>query len=273
MNVLMPMAGAGKRFADAGYTLLKPLIPTTERRDGRQYPMVICAMHDVLQCTEEKTRPIFVIRTDHEKDIPPVILEHYPDAVLVGVDHLTQGQACTCLLAASYINNDEPLFIAGCDNGMVFDRKSFEAASSEAEVLVFTYRHNEAVLKNPNAYGWVRVKDGSDVVTGVSVKCPISEDPVNDHAIVASFWFRRGSDFVRCAEEMIAADDRVNGEFYVDKVISYCVKNGLDTRVFEIDRYIGWGTPEDYENYERTLRYWRGFTHSPAFLSEDRTDT
>ncbi len=269
MNILMPMAGAGKRFADAGYTIRKPLIPTTERRDGRQYPMVVCAMHDVLACTGEDATPIFVLRTDDGGDVRPVLLSHFPGAQCIGVDHLTEGQACTCLLAKDAINNDEPLFIAGCDNGMALDAEAFRRTAAQAQVLVLTYRHHEAVLRNPNAYGWVRTAGDSDIVTGVSVKKPISDNPLNDHAIVASFWFRRGSDFVRCAEEMIAADDRVNGEFYADQVIAYCVKNGLDTRVFEIERYIGWGTPEDYENYEKTLAYWRAFTDSPAFLPED----
>lgn len=269
MNILMPMAGAGKRFADAGYPLLKPLIPTTERRDGKKRPMVVCAMADVMECADSESRKIFVIRTDQDTDIHPVISEYFPDAVFIGVDHLTEGQACTCLLGKKYIDNDQPLFIAGCDNGMVFDRADFRKASGSADVLVFTYRHHDSVLKNPNAYGWVMTEGDTDKVTGVSVKKPISDDPMNDHAVVASFWFRRGHDFVRCAEEMIAADDRVNGEFYVDKVISYCVKNGLDTRVFEISKYIGWGTPEDYENYEKTIEYWRKFTDSAAFLAQD----
>lgn len=262
------MAGAGKRFADAGYPQLKPLIPTTERRDGKKYPMVVCAMHDVEECGTGDDRQIFVIRTDYKKDIQPIIRQYYPRSQIIGVDHLTEGQACTCLLARDLIDNDQPLFIAGCDNGMMIDREKFIAASSQAEVLVFTYRHNEAVLENPKAYGWVRTDGDSDIAVGVSVKQPISDDPVNDHAIAASFWFKRGSDFVRFAEKMIAANDRINNEFYVDKVIGWCIEGGLDTRVFELDRYIGWGTPADYEGYERTLAYWRGFTHSSAFLPE-----
>lgn len=269
MNILMPMAGAGKRFSDVGYPVLKPLIPTTERRDGKKSPMVVCAMRDVLECTDAESRQIFVIRTDNAADIRVSLSEYFPKAEFIGVDHLTEGQACTCLLAKEYIDNEQPLFIAGCDNGMVFDRDEFRKAEDSAEVLVFTYRGHDSVLKNPNAYGWVITDGKTDKVTGVSVKKAISDDPVNDHAIVASFWFRRGHDFVRCAEEMIAADDRVNGEFYVDKVIDYCLKNGLDTRVFEIDKYLGWGTPEDYENYEKTIEYWRGFTSVPFFPSKD----
>ncbi len=266
MNILMPMAGAGKRFADAGYPQLKPLILTTERRDGKRYPMVVCAMHDVPESTGTADKRIFIIRTDYVCDIRPELLKYYPDAEIIGVGYLTEGQACTCLLAKDMINNNDPLFIAGCDNGMVWDKERFDAACSDSDVLVFTYRHDDSVLVNPNAYGWVRTEEDSDTVTGVSVKKPISDNPLNDHAVVASFWFRRGCDFVRCAEEMIEANDRVNNEFYVDKVIDYCVKAGLNTKVFEIDRYIGWGTPADYERYENTIAYWNGFTHSKAFL-------
>ncbi len=101
------------------------------------------------------------------------------------------------------------------------------------------------------------------------MKKPISDDPINDHAIVATFWFRHGSDFVKCAEEMIAANDRINNEFYVDQSIKYCIKAGLSVKVFEIDRYIGWGTPADYENYEKTLEYWHRFTSGAAFIPND----
>ena len=150
---------------------------------------------------------------------------------------------------------------------MVYDPARFREAQNNADVLVFTYRHNDAVLRNPSAYGWIRA-DG-ETVTGVSVKVPISDDPLNDHAIAASFWFRHGADFVCCAEEMIAANDRVRGEFYVDRVIHYCLISDLRVRVFELDRYICLGTPEDYEAYENTIRYWRGFTGNEAFLGKE----
>ena len=265
MNILMPMAGAGKRFADAGYKDLKPLILTTERRDGEKYPMVICAMRDIPECDQEDTRQYFVIRTDYREAISPKLLQYYPNAKIIGVDHLTEGQACTCLLAKEYIDNDSELFIAGCDNGMVFDETRFFEAKKNAEVLVFTYRHNDAVMKNPSAYGWVKTEEHCNKVIDVSVKKAISNNPMEDHAIVASFWFRRGLDFVKYAEEMIAENDRINGEFYVDQVMHYCVKAGLDVNVFEVDRYLGWGTPKEYEDYEQTIQYWREFTKSSAF--------
>lgn len=260
------MAGAGKRFSDAGYTVSKPLIPVTDRDDGKKYPMAVCAVRDI-QKLVDSDKLIFVVRSDMEEDTRDRILEYYPDARFITVDRLTEGQACTCLLARDMIDNDEPLFIGGCDNGAAADREALSRVFGSCDAVIFTYRHNDCVLDKPDAYGWV-ITDDENKALGVSVKKAISDDPMNDHAIVASFLFKRGSDFVRCAERMIAADDRVNGEFYVDSVMQYCIDEGLDVRVFEIDRYIGWGTPADYENYEKTIEYWEGFVKSSAFLPE-----
>ena len=68
------------------------------------------------------------------------------------------------------------------------------------------------------------------------------------------------------AEKMIAENDRINNEFYVDEVMKHCLELGMDVRVFEIERYIGWGTPNDYEQYEATIKYWREFTASEGFI-------
>lgn len=265
MNILIPMAGAGKRFSDAGYKIHKPLIPTTDLADGKQYPMVVCAVRDIFKlCGAGKV--IFVDRIDGNTSTRGQILRYLPDSIFVGVDHLTEGQACSCLLAEKYIDNDESLFIGGCDNGMVASSQLFKERMSLADVLVFTYRHNDCVVDNPNAYGWVMTDDGIHA-KGVSVKKALSDTPMEDHAIVASFWFKHGADFVRCAKEMIKQNDRINNEFYVDQVMKYCLLSNLDVQIFEIERYLGWGTPSDYENYENTIQYWKLFIEKELFCT------
>lgn len=257
MNILIPMAGAGKRFSDAGYKLSKPMIPTTYRHDGQKYPMAVCAIKDITELVGEG-RLIMAVRTDIGSDIRREMSKFIPNAEYIGVDSLTEGQACTCLLAKEYIDNDKPLFIGGCDNGMAADKAKFHELYDKSDAVILTYRHNDCVLDNPNAYGWV-VTDGNTRAVDISVKKAISDDPMNDHAIVSSFLFKHGRDFVRCAEKMIANNDRVNGEFYADLVMKYCISEGMKVNVFEIDRYICWGTPLDYENYEKTLAYWKRF--------------
>ena len=267
MNIIIPMAGAGQRFADAGYTISKPAIPTIDRRTGKSLPMVVCATLDLPGVEKDGANVTYIDRTFHKTDgVEDAICSYYPKASFITIAQLTEGQACTCLLAKDKINNSEPLLIAGCDNGMVIDMDKFNSVTKECDVLVFTYRHNQAVLEDPNAYGWVIVGEESGKITGVSIKKAISDQPMEDHAIVATFWFKHGSDFVKAAEKMIAENDRVNHEFYVDEVMKHCLEVGLDTRIFEIDRYIGWGTPKDYEEYQATLKYWHDFTSSAGFL-------
>ena len=259
MQILLPMAGAGQRFADAGYTTSKPAIPTYDRRTGKLLPMVVCAVLDLPGVKEDGSNVIFVDRTFHKEDgVEDEILKHFPKARFITLDELTEGQACTCMTAKDLLNPDDSLLIAGCDNGMVIDDAKFDELSKEADELVFTYRHNEAVLKNPNAYGWMIV-DENDNITGTSIKKAISATPMEDHAVVATFYFKKAQMFIDATNKMIAENDRINNEFYVDKVVDHVMALGGNAKVFEIDRYIGWGTPKDYEEYQATWEYWKGF--------------
>lgn len=271
MNIIIPMAGAGKRFADEGYKISKPAIPTIDRRTGKEYPMVVCATMDLPGVCVDGSNVTYIDRTFHKANgVESVIREHFPKANFITIDKLTEGQACTCLLAKDAIDNDEELLIAGCDNGMVINQKKFESMTKECDVLAFTYRNNQAVLTKPDAYGWMIVDNEENCkISGISIKKAISNTPMEDHAIVATFWFKHGSDFVKAAEKMIAENDRVNNEFYVDQVMKHCLELGMDARVFEIERYIGWGTPKDYEEYQATIKYWKEYTDSKAFIPEN----
>lgn len=258
MNILIPMAGEGIRFKEAGYKESKPAILTYDRKTGRKLPMVVCASLD-LPGIGEADNLIYVERDFHRTDgTEKVIRKFFPQANFFTVDCLTEGQACTCLLAENLINNSDELLIAGCDNGMDISSDKFKQQKLSADVLVFTYRHNESVLLNPNAYGWM-ITDGTRRITDVSIKKSISDTPMEDHAVVATFWFREGRIFVEAARKMIAENDRINNEFYVDQVIKHVLELGCRSDVFEIDRYIGWGTPDDYESYQKTFEYWHGF--------------
>lgn len=271
MNILIPMAGAGQRFADEGYKISKPAIPTTDRRTGKEFPMVVCATMDLPYVKDNGDNVTYIDRTFHkDAGVEEEIKKHYPSAQFITVEKLTEGQACTCLLAKEKIDNEESLLIAGCDNGMVIELDKFKQMISECDVLAFTYRHNQAVLAKPNAYGWMKVDESTHKIIGVSIKKAISDTPMEDHAIVATFWFKHGCDFVKAAEKMISENDRINGEFYVDEVMKHCLELGLDTRVFEIERYIGWGTPKDYKEYQSTIKYWKEYTDSKGFLADRR---
>ncbi len=261
INILMPMAGEGSRFKVEGYIEPKPLIQTIDRNSGNYLPMVICATNDVPGVNGQFSNLIYIDRDFHkELGVEELILKYFSGAAFVTLNSLTDGQASTCLMAKKMINNEDQLIIAACDNGMVYNHDDFWKKTLESDVLVFTYRNNSSVLLNPDAYGWVIVDELGEIID-LSIKQAISDNPLRDHAIVGTFWFRKGSIFVESAEKMINENDRVNGEYYVDEVVKHAMSLGYKCDVFEIDRYLGWGTPSDYENYMKTYKYWQNYLH------------
>ena len=267
-RILIPMAGAGQRFADAGYTVHKPAIMTVDRTTGQEKPMVVCATKDLPGVAADGSNVIYVDRNFHQTDgVEDAIRAWYPQAAFITVDHLTEGQACTCMLAEPYLDPEQPLLIAGCDNGMDIDRDAFDALTKECDCIVFTYRHNEAVLANPNAYGWM-IADADGNITGTSIKKAISDSPMEDPAVVATFWFRRAAVFIEATKKMIAENDRINGEFYVDQTVKHVLDLGYRAKIFDIDRYVGWGTPADYEGYQKTWNYFKAFLGDKNIFGE-----
>ncbi|MBC7426009.1 MAG: nucleotidyltransferase [Bacteroidia bacterium] len=251
MIALIPMAGAGSRFAEKGYTIPKPLLPM------RGKPMVISACNDLPKADKQ----IFIIREAHDDahNIKNMLLEHFPEANIIPVDKLTEGQASTCLLAKEFINNNEELVIGASDNGMIWPRENFDKEKETCDAIIFTFRNNPAVLAKPSAYGWV-IADENNFVNKVKVKYNMP-DPMKAHAVTGAFWFKKGSDFVAAAERMIGQNRRINNEFYVDECLNDCIQLGLKVKVFEIEHYLCWGTPADYE----TFLYWESFFNDMPF--------
>lgn len=261
---LIPLAGRGSRFAKVGYRDPKPLIGIGGK------PMIIQAA-DSLPKSEQH---IFVTLQEHLDHYPleNTLKEEYPDCEIVAIDEVTEGQAITCSLGLKDVNRSKSLLIAATDNGMIYDKEKYQKLIEDESVdaIVFTFRHHISSKNNPQMYGWVKTDD-KDKAIEVSVKVPISNDPYNDHAIVGTFWFRKVDYFNRALENLLEKDIRVNGEYYVDSLMGELIKLGFNVRVFEVDDYICWGTPDDYE----TFIYWQSFFHKvdwhPYSLEKDIT--
>ena len=259
MQVLIPMAGIGSKFLEAGYETNQSALSVFDRHTGKKLPMVVCAVRD-LPGVEENGKNLTFIDTAYHKEngVEEKIKRFFPAARFLTLKQGTEGQAATCLLAKTVVKKDEELLIAGSDNGLICNIDSFNNMRYECDSIVFTYRHNESVLKDPDAYGWVKVGE-DNCITGVSVKKHLSDNPLNDYAVVSTFWFRRADMFFSAAQEMIDKNDRVNGEFYIDSVIEYLLAKRHKVKSFEINRYISWNTPSDYEEYQLTYDYWKEF--------------
>ncbi|MDP1689418.1 MAG: nucleotidyltransferase [bacterium] len=246
MIVLIPLAGEGKRYKDEGYKIPKSLILIDDK------PMILMAS-DFLPRADKW---IYIVRKEHVDNyrLDEILKAYSKKVTLVIADKLTEGQASTCMLAKNLINTEEELLIGACDNGMLYDLEKFNKLKENCDCIVWTFRNNVTVVKKPQAYGWVVVDENNNVLK-TSVKIPISNNPIRDHAIIGTFWFKHSKDFVASAERMIKQNRRINNEFYVDECINDAIALGLKVKVFEVDKYICWGTPNDLRTYE----YWSSF--------------
>ncbi len=236
MNVLIPMAGAGSRFANAGYTFPKPLIEVNGK------PMI----QVVVENLNIEANYTFIVQKEHyEKYSLQYLLNLIaPNCNIVQVDGLTEGAACTTLLAKEFINNDAPLVMANSDQFVEWNSNeclyAFNADGVDGGVVSFKATHPK----------WSYAKIGEDgFVSEVAEKKPIS-----DNATVGIYFWKKGSDYVKYAEQMIEKNIRTNNEFYVCPVFNEAISDGKKIRVKEIERMWGIGTPEDLnyflENYK-----------------------
>ena len=237
---IIPMAGEGIRFVNQGYRLPKPLIPI------KGIPMVVRAA----KCLPDADIWIFICKKDHvlNSKIKDILNQYFPSPKIISVDFLTEGQASTCLLAKKYLRPNDILTIGSCDCRMYYDKTCFNNKLVTSDALVWTFRNNKSVVKNPEMYGWT-ILDKVGQVSRVSCKVPISNTPMKDHAITGSFSFKKAEYFLEYCDRTISKNRRINNEFYLDIVLDECAIGGLNVQPFEVDEYNSWGTPIDLKNY------------------------
>ena len=236
MNVLIPMAGAGSRFEKAGYTFPKPLI------DVRGKPMIQWVVDNL----NVEAKYIFIVQqSNFEKyNLKETLSNFCPNNEIIQIDGITEGAACTTLLAKQYIDKDEPLIIANSDQFVEWDSDEFiyscSASDLDANILTFNSTHPKWIFAKLNDLGFV---------TEVAEKKPIS-----DLATAGIYYWRKGSDYVKYAEQMIDKNIRVNSEFYVCPVFNEAIQDNKKVRTYNIDKMWGLGTPEDLEHFLKNYK-------------------
>jgi dTDP-glucose pyrophosphorylase len=228
MNILIPMAGLGSRFADKGYALPKPLIKFFGK------PMI----QHVVESLDIDGHYIFLVQKAHrvQYHLDDVLDEIALGCTIVEVDGLTEGAASTSLLAKDLINNDEVLVIANSDQIVNWDSKQFLSWLTEFDGTTAVF--------NASDPKWSYVKPELNRITEVAEKQVIS-----NKANVGIYGWARGSDYVKYAEQMIAKDIRTNGEFYIAPVYNEAIADGKHINALPVLEMHGVGTPEDLEKY------------------------
>lgn len=232
LNIVVPMAGRGSRFAKAGYLMPKPLI------DIHGHPMIEYVTRNIRpDCAH---RFIYICQQEH--------LERYhlarelermaPGCVIVTVDHITEGAACTVLLAEKYIDNDDALMIANSDQFVDTDINEYLSGMGEYDGLIMTMPASDP------KWSYIRY----DEVGFVSLVR--EKEVISNQATVGIYNYRHGSDFVKFAHQMIERNIRVNNEFYVAPVYNEMIEAGRKIVFCDVgEKMFGLGTPEDLERF------------------------
>lgn len=243
MNVLVPMAGRGSRFLQESsrnpeYSKPKPLINLCG------HPMVKWAVSSLPLKNEDQL--IFLVLKEHVEsfNIDEALREIFGNGIkIIIVDRVTEGAACTALLAREFINNDQPLLITDSDH--YFDGKTLfkdiEGYENVDGMIPVFYANNPK---------WSFSKiDERGYVIETAEKVQISRN-----ANIGAYYFKQGRDFVTAAEEMIEENDRTNGELYIAPVYNYMIRRGKMIRLSRPRFVHGLGTPKDAEKFIEFLK-------------------
>ena len=236
MNIILPSAGAGSRFARAGYKLPKPMI------DVMGKPMIQVAT-EYLNFPD--ARFIFIVQKNHNEQygLEQFLKTIKPGCEVVEVSGLTEGAACTVLAARHLIDDDQDLIIANCDQYVEFDCAGFmqEIISCDAVGGMVTFKAQD---RDPK-WSYAKLDDAGYI-------CEVAEKKaISDIATSGIYHFRTGKSFLEAADAMIKKNIRVNNEFYICPIYNEIVNRGKIINKFCTSMH-GLGTPEDLAFFIKT---------------------
>ena len=239
LNIVIPMAGRGSRFAKEGYKEPKPLITMAGKR------MIEIVVNNLKPKCEH--RFIFVCQQEHldqyeyERELNRIA----PGCVVIGINGITEGAACTVMCAESFIDNNDPLMIANSDQWVDIDINDYlnKLDDDNLDGLIMTMKADDP------KWSYAKVNE-KGFVTSVVEKVVVS-----DEATVGIYNYRYGNEFCRHVKGMIAKNERSNGEFYVAPVYTYMyeqddAKIGIFNVGKEADGMYGLGTPADLDLFK-----------------------
>ncbi|MDD5699635.1 MAG: glycosyltransferase family 2 protein [Candidatus Nanoarchaeia archaeon] len=239
INIVIPMAGQGRRFIEAGYLTPKPLLKLGD-------DLVIKHIIDIMRVPQAQF--VFIVRQDHcdNFELDKHLLEIEPNAKIVRINEVTQGAVCTVLLAKEFINDENPMIVKDCDQIINWTPEHFFefVERNKADGAIVNIHTDK-----PN-YSFSRVNSKGQIIETAE------KSVISNHGSVGIYYFAKGRDFVKYAERMIAKNMRVNNEFYTAPVYNQFIQDFKTILHYPIAEMFQLGTPEEFfENKQKTIDF------------------
>jgi NDP-sugar pyrophosphorylase family protein len=242
MQIVIPMAGEGKRFRDAGYDVPKPLIEV----DGKPF------IEYVVDFFPGETDFVFICNNEHlaASELGSVLRRLCPKGKVVGIDLKKLGPVESILEAKDSIKDDEPTVVTYCDFNIAWDYADFKKTVTEKDVdsaaLCYTGFHPH--LLGPNVYAGVRA-DAKNFALEVKEKFSFTANKMDGWHQAGLFYFKSGAMLKKYSALTLAHAAPVRGEYYVSLLYDIILKDGLNSLVYPVKYFCQWGTPEDLAEY------------------------
>lgn len=247
MQIIIPMSGTGSRFVRAGYRDLKPLI------NVEGMPII----EHVVSMFPGESDFLFVCTTEALEKTPlrEVLTRVAPSGRIVAIQPHKLGPVHAVLQAREHVRPNEPVIVNYCDFAVQWDYRDFKKKMAELKYAgcITAYRGFHPHSLGPNLYAYMRERD--NYLLEIREKHCFTHDRMNEYASAGTYYFHRGSEMLRYFQRAVDRGLQTNGEFYASTPYNLLVEDGLPVFIYELKRFLQWGTPEDLEQYLAWSRY------------------
>jgi len=253
MKLIIPMSGVGQRFINAGYKDPKPLIDV----DG--VPMI----HHVIDLFSNKDNFHFICNEKHlaETNMKEILLKKVPTAKITSVSNEgRKGPVHAVSFVFDTIDDNEEVIVSYCDYGTVWDYDRFldDMRNNNCDGGIASYIGFHPHMLGSDNYAFMKHTD--KWVTDIQEKQPFTNNKMEEYASNGTYYFKNGKILKHYFQKLMDLDMNLKGEYYVSLVYKLMIQDNLKVRIFEIEKMLQWGTPNDLEEY---LQWSKLFKENP----------
>lgn len=248
MQIIIPMAGHSRRFAEAGYKIPKYLIEIEKK------PMI----EHVVNMYPEEEDFLFICNKEHigNGSIRKILKQLKPKSQLAVIDSHKLGPVYSVLEAKEYIKDKEPNIVSYCDFNLGWDYNHFKkfVQRQKAAGAVVCYKGFHPHLLGPDFYAGV-LTTAKNKILEIREKHSFTENKMDCWQSAGNYYFQSGALLKKYFQQLVDKKIQCNGEYYVGLVYNLLIQDKLSNFVYPVDYFCQWGTPKDLKQY----LYWSNY--------------